>query len=671
MTTSRTFVIAVLVVFTGVPSSLAQGNGSDSAERFAIATARKDVNGTTPIASSDSQVTLEAREDGSILSALFGVAFGADDRASLALQLSGELQKGEEERELANLHNLPGGVSATLKLSYAPANASRWARRHLVPRPLIEVCKQVNDELRARGPSYDAAVFSPLDGLELKKGKARYDAQRAFVANYFEAREKRVAHLSAASELSRLERAELEALEESQGNSVDILEEQTAAVLCNKWNKGRVNQLLFEEPLGISGKIESPQAAAPCTLAAVAAQRAKSAAIVSCSKLPATVEAPKDSFNSAVSTATAQFKAVQSAADSTADDVSAARARFAERIALATVDLEKGLRDAISLEENQGDLTGSALEAAVTTALKECSDLVSAPSGKAATVTEASNDTTGADGEAIGDSPTHGPGAPLTGGRVASVAEAKETRAAFEEAAAELAKATEGWSVATTPYIFRGPSEVGSLACSPEDVLARLTLFQKRLQNSLYRDLVAAVPSMVFWTVEASTSSQDFKFLDVPLQLNPDSQQIKTTKESHYSYGGRASLSLFVRGWLWTAGYTLEEIWKASPTSQYCFPIGDMGGLTCASVAPKGPSEAQADTYDLQLKRNFSPSFALAAKLFYKEQNSVTNPHVLLYFLPQGGRLRGGFDFSYVEGSATPEGDGFAARLFVGLPFSL
>lgn len=671
MTTSRIVVCAVLVISTGVTSGLAQGDGSDSAERFAIATARKDVNGTTPIASSDSQVTLEARENGSILSALFGVAFGADDRASLALQLSGELQKGEEERELANLHNLPGGVSATLKLSYTPISANSWARRHFVPEPLTEVCKQVNDELRASGPSYDAAAFSPLDGLELKKGKARYDAQRAFIAGYFEAREKRLAYLSAASGLSRHERSELAALEESQGSSVEIIEEQAAAVLCGKWNKGRVNQLLFEEPLGMSGKIKSPQAVAPCTIESVAAQRAKSAAIVSCSKLPATVEASRGSFDLAISTATAQLKAVQSAADSTVDDIAAARARFAERSALATVDLERGLRDAIALEKSQGDLAGSELEAAVTTALSECADLVSQRSGQAATATGTSDDTTGTDGESIRDSPGQGPGATLSGGRVARAAADKETRATFEEAAAELAKATEGWSVATTPYIFRGPGEVGSLACSPEDVLARLTLFPKRLRNSLYNDLVAAVPSLVFWTVEASTASQDFKFLDEPLQLNPDSQQVKTKKESHYSYGGRAGLSLFVRGWLWTAGYTLEEAWKASPTSQYCFPIGDMGGLTCASVAPKGPSEAQTDTYDLQVKRNFSPSFALAAKLFYMEQDSITNPHVLLYFLPQGGKLRGGFDFSYVEGSPKPEDDGFAARLFVGLPFSL
>lgn len=673
MRSSSILELAFLAALAGVSSGLGQSSADDGAETFAIATARVDVNGTTPLAPADSQVTIEAREEGSIVSALFGVAFGPEDRASIALQLSGELQKGEDERELANLHNLPGGVSATLKMSYSPANASSWARRRFAPQPLTNVCKQVNDELRARGPSLDATVIPPLQDFELKKGKDRYDAQRAAIEAFLAARERRLADLlktqNETHHLSRLERAELEALQESEGTSVDILDEQAAVALCRNWNKGKASHLLLEEPVGTTGKFNLPQVAAPCTLATVAESRAKYAAIISCSKLPATIAAAREGLRLATSTAKAQLEAVQAASDATAEDESAARTRFTERMATARVDFERSLREAIALEDNKGELGGGELESAVSSALQECSDLLVASPMRSAVATETTPKGTAR--EASGNPAVREVTAPATGGRVAIDAEAKEVRATFEEAAMELAKATEGWSVATTPYITRGLGEVGNIACSPEDVLTRLPLFPKRLRNSLYRDLVAAVPSLIFWTVETSTASEDFKFLDGPLQADPESSKIKTTKESHYSYSGRAGLSLFVRGWLWTAGYSQEETWKALPSSQYCFPVGDLGGLTCASVAPKGPTKAQANTYDLQLKKNFSPSFALAAKVFYTEEDSITNPHLLLYFLPQGGKLRGGFDFSYVDGSPKPQDDGFAARLFVGLPFAL
>jgi hypothetical protein len=90
----------------------------------------------------------------------------------------------------------------------------------------------------------------------------------------------------------------------------------------------------------------------------------------------------------------------------------------------------------------------------------------------------------------------------------------------------------------------------------------------------------------------------------------------------------------------------------------------------CATTAAGPPERDGKRVFDLQWKRSIVPSFALQGQVFYASEKDTLNPHLIAYFLPQNGRLRGGLDFSYLNNDPD-HNDGFKLRLFIGVPFSL
>jgi hypothetical protein len=124
-----------LVSFVSATPAAAQ----ETLGQLALKVARSDVNGTNPLAAPGPQVSLEAREDGGIVAAQFGLVFGTTEQGSLALRVSGPIEKGSETRHLASLLDIPGGVKAEMKLSYD------WAKEDWFPsKPLAPICREVN-----------------------------------------------------------------------------------------------------------------------------------------------------------------------------------------------------------------------------------------------------------------------------------------------------------------------------------------------------------------------------------------------------------------------------------------------------------------------------------------------------------------------------------------------
>jgi len=221
------------------------------------------------------------------------------------------------------------------------------------------------------------------------------------------------------------------------------------------------------------------------------------------------------------------------------------------------------------------------------------------------------------------------------------------------------------------PFIRKPPQTSGKVQIQCDDLEAEKLLASLRPEErgAVFRELRAAAPSQLFFTGEAKVSSQDFKHIADPLALNPNTQLVATKTDREYSHAGHLGASLLWRGALTSLGYTRNGEWSAKPSAQFCFPRGAGGGLVCTSTASGPPAKESKSVYDLQLKYAWSQAFAFQGQLFYADKTDTLNPHLLVYFLPQAGRLRGGLDFSYL--SNDPGGnDGVNLRLFVGAPFS-
>lgn len=592
----------------------------------ALAIARTDVNGTNSLASTQPQVSLEAREEGGSVSALLGLAFGADHRGSLALKLTGALDKDAQERDLANRSDLPGGVQGTLSFSYALPLESEGSSDDLTP-----LCRHINDLLSVGIPRLDDAVLEHLRKAQKAEGKERYEHYTRFWGAFLEARLERDRYLAPrveAGTATAQEKLELDALSARKPPTLKELEAAAVAPLCMEWNKGRMEKLLVSPFHGQAGEVSLRGSQGSCDLSTLVQARAQEVV------LKAETEAKQ-----------AQDKAERVALNAEA---------LAVREADSVLETAKA---AVEAEIAAAAADGPAAEAAARRNAETA--LFQARIRHAELLERARRER--ARSIALADEAA-----------VAAVqtAKSKELKTIYETATKTFVDAINAWNGADIPFLRTPPDEVADITCDDQQVLALLGRLEGPDRRAVYRGLLRALPSLGFITVDYKNASQDFKFVKSPIDVDPDSASIRSESTNEHNQAGRVGFSLFRRGLLWTAGIGEKRQWKSSATAQFCAPLDENGNQTCSTLASGRPTRKETRIYDVQVKSQFSPSFAALAQVFYEDEENILNPHVVLYFLPEKEKLRGGIDLAYVSNSPRDSENGFKARLFVGVPFS-
>lgn len=607
MIAPRILPILLLVLALSLTASQAMLSQTNMAA-FARDLARRDANAEGALASGQPEVSMEATEEGGIVAAILGFKFN-NDLSSITLRVAGPLDKETGETELVNLSDLPGETEAKLRFSHAK-DIEEW----LPSANLTTTCLNINRLLATQSPSPPEEVTDLLDGADTKTGKARFEAYRDFW-NAF-----RLHVVNTQSD-----RIPPPQWLEVQGRAV--------AKLCAEWNSGRVEDLLLDKVMQSKDEmmqnqdqeqgqddekaVENPDLARrsePCTLENLLDRHQKKAqAAADLPDLDKVKETAGETKKQKEAIAQADFEAAT-------QEAKALSSPDAVEVLLASARLERDR----ALREIQRAFDDTVSQAEATIANGACE------------------------------------------------AAEKEEKAVYDALTALVVKEIDGRMGLDIPFIRKPPQTTGNVQIQCTDIEAEKLLASLRPEDrsTVFRELRAAAPSQLFFTGEAKVSSQDFKYIADPLALNPDNQLVATKTDREYNHAGRLGASLLWRGALTSLGYTRNGEWSAKPSAQFCFPRGDGGGLVCTSTASGPPTKESKSVYDLQFKYAWSQAFAFQGQVFYADKTDVLNPHLIAYFLPQAGRLRGGLDFSYL--SNDPDGnDGFNLRLFVGVPFSL
>ena len=561
---------------------------SEQMQRFALDLARKDANAEGAVASGEPEISLEATEEGGVVAAILGFKFN-NDLTSFTTKVSGPLDKEAEEAELVNLQDLPGGVEASFRLSHA------WFVSWLPSASLTTACLDINRILSTRFPDPPDDVIAPLKSLDLKTGKARFDAYKSFWPDF-----------------------RLYMIDRSPKPPDEIPPPQWAAIegravekLCTEWNSGRVNDLLLGEVFqnqapGAAPHVQNPvtdRRSDDCNLENLLARRVGKARAAATANLP----------------------------DLDKVKAKALEARDEER-ALAAMDLANAIQEAKDLEAR--GVSEDAIEVLLASArLKH---------------QHTQRESQRAHDETIA-------AAEKTIENAAAQAAETETKAVYEALAASVAKEIDKWTGLTVPF-FRKPFEtIGDFQCNDIDAEALLASLSKDPErNAVFRRLRAAAPSQFFLTGDYSTAAQSFKYFAAPLALNPATQSIATKTDKEYNHAGRLGASVSWHGHLLSLGWEQKSKWEPKPASQICFPRGADGSLVCVTTATGAPERVDERVFDLQWKLLITPALAMQAQVFYADDTDSLNPHLITFFCRRPASCEGGADFSYIRNN--PDG---------------
>lgn len=255
-----------------------------------------------------------------------------------------------------------------------------------------------------------------------------------------------------------------------------------------------------------------------------------------------------------------------------------------------------------------------------------------------------------------------------------SLATASEAAAlkAYEELADDILSQLDLETGVNLPFLRDQPIQPSStnVSCSTAEVDAILTGLGREDRWAFQKRLIETAPRQYFLTFNGSGSSQDFKYFPLPPTINSETILVQTKKDREYHRSYRAGFSILQSGTLWTVGYSFKTIWKPGPQAEFCSPAGSEGVVRCSAGAAGAPKSSEIEIADLQWKRQVTDKVALQAQAFYGSRDRMLDAHLMVFFLPQENLLRGGVDFSYIDHNPAGD-DGFNARLFIGVPFSL
>lgn len=207
--------------------------------------------------------------------------------------------------------------------------------------------------------------------------------------------------------------------------------------------------------------------------------------------------------------------------------------------------------------------------------------------------------------------------------------------------------------------------------CSAKLVEARLAaLPRSRERNLLFKTYAAALPPLMYFTLQGETGAKDFSWLAaLPPTLNEENQ-IPTEKDTKYNSALSAGFTLFHRNRYWSLSYSFfRHEFTGQGAINVCATFQGSDSTLCRQGAPGPPEEKEPKVIEASVKHFLSPEFATHLQALYDRDTDTFNPHIFIYFFPQKDKgLRGGLDLSYLNHHPTQK-DGFRARLFFGMPF--
>ena len=254
--------LLILVLLVG-PIWLGPASAQDPLE-WVRSKARAIPSGEGSLAMGDPEIALEVTEEGSVLSAILGYDFGEGLANSIELRLSGKLNDGQQELELANRNDLPGGIEASLKFSRALSKTST--------KDADKRCKKVNDFFATQIPaglqdawtaletelaSIDEGNVAPDSGDDDSPtpGELRFVAYQELWSDFFGLWTERHATLETKSDRTATEDFELASMVSIDIPFLDELLDNAVRYLCGKWNEGRIVDLLLV-PRGRRGLLD-------------------------------------------------------------------------------------------------------------------------------------------------------------------------------------------------------------------------------------------------------------------------------------------------------------------------------------------------------------------------------------------------------------------------------
>jgi hypothetical protein len=187
-----------------------------------------------------------------------------------------------------------------------------------------------------------------------------------------------------------------------------------------------------------------------------------------------------------------------------------------------------------------------------------------------------------------------------------------------------------------------------------------------------YRRTLRSLPLRLwYWTIEGTRTDQTFKFFDPAANFAAKSSGSDSTRFE-------GSLSLFYRGWFYSAGVGQQKQFSASASEEVCFPRENSpGALNCIKGALAGPTEKNLTFARGEIRTFLRPNVGATLRCIYDTDAAEWEIHTIFHFLrsPQAG-LNGGIDLQYNTAAinkttANPKGDHFTALLFVGSKFEL
>ncbi len=166
-----------------------------------------------------------------------------------------------------------------------------------------------------------------------------------------------------------------------------------------------------------------------------------------------------------------------------------------------------------------------------------------------------------------------------------------------------------------------------------------------------------------FLSLKVSASNKVFKVAkEETIDNTPTLTEDKISKEN---YSGTASFGVLYRGFYYGANAIFERLYKGSPVTQICRPIPGKPGEACSNLALQGPTPANQDLFQAELRKFFSPHLGINLKASYERREAIKGYQFLLYFLrnedKEKGGLNGGLDFGYRSDT-----NDFTIRAFIG-----
>lgn len=159
--------------------------------------------------------------------------------------------------------------------------------------------------------------------------------------------------------------------------------------------------------------------------------------------------------------------------------------------------------------------------------------------------------------------------------------------------------------------------------------------------------------------IEAEVARKTFKFSEADLTTNSSETEYPWSVSAYYSVLTR-------RGYLFTAGYSYQDVFKEADKLMICTPATVPGALQCTEKVVGGPTSDPRQLAYLAMRRKYD-EYGLEVRAGYDLEANDFEASVPIYFLADAeGGFTGGLKLGWSESD-----DEFVASVFVGKVFKI